>query len=54
VETLILNGANVNAVERYAFTFLHKAAGNGHTDVAELLILNGADVTLLPSMPLRL
>jgi len=36
-------GANVDAEDHIKQTPLHRAARNGHTEVAKLLILNGAD-----------
>jgi ankyrin repeat protein len=44
VESLIANGADVNARERYNRTALHFAALTGNLDVVELLIANGADI----------
>ena len=44
MKLLIQNGADVNAVTEWKETALHKAAWNGHVDVAILLLENGADV----------
>ena len=41
---LILNRADVNAVDRNKWTALHFASLHGHVDVARVLIENGADV----------
>lgn len=44
VRRLLSLGANVNA--ELDFTALHKAVTGGHTDVVQLLIVNGADVNI--------
>ena len=44
VEEAIMNGANVNAKNKYGKTALMEAARNKHADVAELLLKHGADV----------
>ena len=44
VETLIENGADVNAIIWYGYTALMTAIENGHTQIAELLIANGVDI----------
>ena len=37
-------GTDVNAKDKHGYTPLHNAALEGHKEVAELLIQNGADV----------
>ena len=46
IKSLLNQGANVNAQEKYGWTPLHWAALNGYYDVAKLLIENGADVNI--------
>ncbi|NET90538.1 MAG: hypothetical protein F6K45_20995 [Kamptonema sp. SIO1D9] len=41
---LILHGANLNNVDDYGETPLHKASVKGHLDLVELLIANGAKI----------
>ena len=45
IELLIEKGANVNAVDRWAWTPLHESCTRDKLDVAALLIRRGADVT---------
>jgi ankyrin repeat protein len=44
VKSLIAEGSDVNVGDENGLTPLHLAAYRGHKDVAELLILNGANV----------
>ena len=44
IEAAIINGANVNAKNKYSDTALMLVAKNGRTDVAELLLKHGANV----------
>ena len=44
-ELLLLNGAEIDAVDRYGYTPLRRSVDNRHTDMTELLISKGADVT---------
>ena len=43
-ESLIANGADVNATDKYNQTPLHLASEKGHLEMAQLLIANGAEV----------
>ena len=40
-------GTDVNVKDKYGYTPLHKAALNGHKEIAELLIDKGADVNAI-------
>ena len=42
VETLLSEGANVNEKDQYGWTALHCSANNGHADVSNVLLENGA------------
>ncbi len=44
VEEALMFVADVNAKDKYGYTALMRAASNGHTGVAELLLKHGADV----------
>jgi hypothetical protein len=44
VSSLIQDGPNVNAKDKFGFTPLYMAAANGHTNVAETLLVHGAEV----------
>ena len=44
---LLVNGANVNAVDNWKDTPLHRAAWYGRIDVMKLLMMNGANVNAL-------
>ena len=44
MEALIANSSDIRAVDNNGFTPLHMAAYNGHREVVELLISQGADV----------
>ena len=41
---LLQHGADVHAQDKEKWTPLHIAAGNGHTEVVELLLEKGADI----------
>uniref|UniRef100_A0A915JUS2 Ankyrin n=1 Tax=Romanomermis culicivorax TaxID=13658 RepID=A0A915JUS2_ROMCU len=43
-ESLINNGAYIDACNNYGFTALHHACFNGNADVVSLLLRKGADV----------
>ena len=44
VQSLVSNGANVNAKDRRGLRPLHHAAGGGYIEIVKLLIANGAKV----------
>ena len=44
LQTLLINGAVVNATNAEGWTALMYAAWNGHTKIVQLLMRNGADV----------
>jgi ankyrin repeat protein len=44
VELLVRYGANVNSLDKYEETSLHKAARQGHLEVVRFLIINGAEI----------
>ena len=46
VSRFIANGINVNVKDPYSRTTIYFAASNGHEDVVELLLNNGADIKL--------
>ena len=48
---LIAHGADVNGTSEGRITSLHDAAENGHYNVAELLIANGAEVDAIELLP---
>ena len=47
VRSLLSNGADVNAKDKFGWTALHFAANHGAQDMANLLIASGADVNVL-------
>jgi pectate lyase len=53
VKAFLERGTNVNAEDKRSFTPLHWAARTGHTNVAEYLIANGADVNAGEWTPLQ-
>jgi ankyrin repeat protein len=44
VQTLLEEGANINAKDEDGFAALHYATLEGHPDIVEILLENGADV----------
>jgi ankyrin repeat protein len=50
VKTAIAGGARLDAREEYGGSALHAAADEGHLEVAEHLISQGADLNLLDAM----
>ncbi len=47
LEMLLVDGLDVNAVNREGQTLLHWAAQSGHLEAAELLLRNGADPSIV-------
>lgn len=45
VQSLLKNGADINAADKYGPTVFHEVARSWHADVAEFLIRNGECVT---------
>ena len=45
VQSLLKNGADINATDKYGQTVFHEVARSWHSDVAEFLIRNGKNCT---------
>jgi ankyrin repeat protein len=47
VQSLLKNGADINATDKYGQTVFHEVARSWHADVAEFLIRNGMMINLI-------
>ncbi|SVB31681.1 uncharacterized protein METZ01_LOCUS184535, partial [marine metagenome] len=46
VKQRLAEGADVNVINNFGETALHKASAEGHGEIVELLVANGADVNV--------